>query len=189
MQNVVLMNQVHGNNVVLVTENDLGKTIKDCDGLITNSPQVLLRISVADCLPIFISDSTSNAIGIVHAGWRGLDNQIIKMAIKKMKNKWKVKTGKLKIFIGPHICVNHYEVKTDVSDKFSAYPKCILRINGKIYLDLAAVACEQLIELGVVNANIKIDSACTFETKELHSFRRGDKKGRNTYVFGVNSLD
>ncbi|MBI3578034.1 MAG: laccase domain-containing protein, partial [Ignavibacteriales bacterium] len=44
---------------------------KQCDGLLTNVPQVALVVSVADCVPIFIFDPNNNVVAAVHSGWRG----------------------------------------------------------------------------------------------------------------------
>jgi len=102
MQGLVLMNQIHGNNVVVVGNDDIGKTISDCDGLITSDCDITLCVKVADCLPISLIDKKSHTIGLIHAGWRGLENKIIKNAIKIIGNNIEVK-------IGPHICSKHYE--------------------------------------------------------------------------------
>lgn len=187
MANVVKMEQVHGNNVVVVSKKDIGKTIKECDGLITNSPDVTLRISVADCLPIFISSVESEVIGLVHAGWRGLENKIIANTVNLLNEKFKTKKEKLVVYIGPHICQKHYQVSADVSGKFTQYPNALLRQKGKIFLDLSEVAKQQLIALGVKNENIKVDIECTYENKKLKSYRRGDKTGRSVYLFGSNT--
>lgn len=191
MKNIVKMEQVHGNNVVLVSAKDIGKTIKECDGLITNSPDVTLRISVADCLPIFLSDNFKNAIGLTHAGWRGLDNKIIEKTVGLMKKKFNTKSEDLNIYIGSHICQKHYEIKADVSGKFKLYPKALhfkgLAFKGRrTFLDLGEVAKQQFIELGVKEKNIKIDKECTYENKKLKSYRRGDKIGRSVYLFKLN---
>lgn len=191
MDNIVKMEQVHGNKVVLVSAKHLGKTIKECDGLVTNSSDVTLRISVADCLPIFLSDNINNSIGLVHAGWRGLDNKIIEKTITLMNKKLKVKKENLNVYIGPHICQKHYEIKADVSAKFSAYPKAVtfkdtVFKGRRTFLDLGQVAKQQLKSLGVSVQNIKIDKECTFENKKLKSYRRGDKLGRNIYLFKLN---
>lgn len=191
MENTIKMEQVHGNNVVFVTKKDIGKTIRECDGLITNSSDVTLRIRVADCLPIFLSDIASNSIGVVHAGWRGLDNKIIEKAVLLMSKKLKAKSQSLHVYIGPHICQKHYEIKSDVSDKFKQYPKALTVkdtvLHGRrTFLDLAMVAKEQLMTLGIKKENINIDPKCTYENRELKSFRRGDKKGRSVYLFKSN---
>ena len=40
------------------------------DFLITNQP-IALGVMTADCLPIVMHDTTTHAVGIIHAGWRG----------------------------------------------------------------------------------------------------------------------
>ena len=175
------MEQVHGNNIVRVDKKDEGKTIKNCDALISNDAEVTLSVRVADCLPISIIDKKSLSFGLIHAGWRGLANGVINNTLKKMQLELKIVNCKLKIYIGPHICQNHYEVKNDVSGQFTKYPGSILEKEGKEYLDLAKIAELQLVEAGVKKKNIKIDKTCTFEDLSLPSFRR-DKTSERLIV-------
>jgi len=136
MKDVILMQQIHGNNVVMVGKKDIGTTIPNCDAMITSDPGVTLGVRVADCLPIFVVDEKGRGIGLIHAGWRGLENEIIVKTIQKMENQWKMETGKLKIIIGPHICPEHYEVKEDVASKFSSYVKGVtLNVKTKFSSD------------------------------------------------------
>ena len=41
------------------------------DGLITDTPGLLLAIQTADCLPVIVVDRKQRAAGVFHAGWRG----------------------------------------------------------------------------------------------------------------------
>ena len=54
-EDLVYMNQVHGNNVVIVDENS-SKLIDNCDGIITNIKNLPLMVMVADCIPILFFD-------------------------------------------------------------------------------------------------------------------------------------
>ena len=54
------------------------------DGLITDNPQIILTLKVADCVPVYIFESTLQIIGLVHSGWRGTAGCIVKNAIKEM---------------------------------------------------------------------------------------------------------
>lgn len=158
----VFMQQVHGNHVVRVFKSDSGKIIENCDGLITNDSTITLVVKTADCLPISIVDSENKAIGLVHAGWRGLQKEIIKNAINLMVKEFGSIPSNLKIEIGPHICKKHYEVKSDVSKFF----------DGQKYLDLGKTAINQLVDLKINPQNIEVDKRCTFENLDLPSYRR-----------------
>lgn len=172
MQDVVLMEQVHGNRVIEVDEKDKGSVIKNCDGLVTKDLNIKLCVRVADCLPIIIKTKDKKTHATVHAGWRGLKKDIIKNAIKL--------TGKsVKVYMGPHICVDHYEVKDDVAKFFNKTEIKIKR--NKKYLDLAKIALSQLTNLGVDKKDVKISKRCTFEDKNLFSYRKNKTDKRNLY--------
>lgn len=175
---MVRMQQVHGNCAVRVDKNDDGKVIKNCDSLISNDPNVTLSVQVADCLPISITDKKNLSFGLIHAGWRGLDKKIIGKTIRLMAKEFSSNSKDLKVTIGPHICQKHYEVKTDVSSRFTKFPGVILRKDNKEFLDLAKIAELQLIESGVKKENIKMDKSCTFEDLSLPSFRRNNTSKR-----------
>ena len=179
MENLILMQQVHGNNVVTVGSKDAGTVIPDCDAIITNDPKVTLGVRVADCLPISVTDKKSRTIGLIHAGWRGLEQKIIEKTLQNMIKDFSSNPKDLEIVIGPHICAKHYEVKADVSSKFSDYPGAVLGNGDKVFLDLAKVAKLQLLSLGIKEENIKIDERCTFEDKKFFSFRRDRTEKRN----------
>jgi YfiH family protein len=186
MKKIVYMKQVHGNRVVRVSKKDGGRNIEKCDGLIKNDPKVELCIKVADCLPIFMTDLSSDSVGLVHAGWRGLEKEILKNAINLMHKEFGTEAAQMGVYIGPHICQKHYEVQTDVSKKFKDYPKAVKAQGDKEFLDLALVAKQQLIDLGVKSKNIKIAADCTFESEVLYSYRRDKTENRNKFLFGLN---
>ena len=175
------MNQVHGNNVVVVDSKNIGQVIPECDGLVTNDPNVILVVKTADCLPISITDSNQKVIALVHAGWRGLQKEIIKNSVNILRGEFNCDPKDLKIKIGPHICQIHYEVGKEVSDLFP---------NSTKYLSLKDVAINQLITLGVTEENIEVDPRCTFEDLSLPSYRRGDRNKRietTSHLAGVMS--
>jgi len=177
------MEQVHGNSVVCVGKENYGKIIKECDGLVTNDPGATLSVRVADCLPIFFYSPSTESIGLVHAGWRGLQKGIIKKTLNLMFEKFGSKPGDTTIYVGPHICVKHYEVKSDVAQFFSDYPDATTYSHGKIYLNLGKVAQKQLTDFGVKKNKIKFDDKCTFEEVSLDSYRRGSLVKRTRYLF------
>ncbi len=184
-KNEVGMIQTHGNRVTGVSKKDAGRSIDSCDGLLTNDPEIFLTISVADCIPLALFDSVTGSIGLVHAGWRGLDGKIIKNAVDLMIKNFSVKPENLQAEIGPHICQKHYEVKGGVAARFFEYPDAVRHTKGKMFLDLAKVAEDQLENCGIPPKNIKVEKHCTYEDPSLPSYRRGDMKKRVYYLLRV----
>lgn len=185
MKNIIVMQQVHGKNVVKVNFSDNGKIIKECDGIITNNPKAVLSVHAADCLPLFFYSPTTNSIGVAHAGWRGLENGIIKETVRLLNKEFNVENKELIVFIGPHICQKHYEVGGDVAEKFSDYKNAIKKEKEKTFLDLGETAVLQLISMGVKKKNITVSGDCTFENKNLDSYRRKDMKRKTRYIFTI----
>lgn len=179
---VVNLHLAHSNKVADVFSEDGGKLFERTDGLITNSRNIYLALLVGDCLPVAIADPVNNSIGLIHAGWRGLENGVIKNAVKLLEKKLKAKSKNLIVYIGSHICQKHYEVKNDLVKKFKDYPESVRKIGNKYYLDLGKIAKKQLIDLGVGGKNIRIEETCTFENRNLFSYRRDKTKDRNLFL-------
>jgi YfiH family protein len=74
--------QTHSDEVVVATR---GKTFQGYDALVSNRKGVFLSVTVADCTPILIYDPVKQAVGAVHAGWRGTVRQITAKALQKCK--------------------------------------------------------------------------------------------------------
>lgn len=182
---MIQMQQVHGNKVVRVSQKDDGKIIKNCDGLISNDPNVTLCVRVADCLPISLIDKKTRSFGIIHAGWRGLEKEIIEKAVQLMIKEFLLNPKNLKVIIGPHVCQKHYEVKNDVSLKFARYPNAIMRKEGKEFLDLGKIAIIQLIDEGIKKENIEVNRRCTYEDSNFASFRRDKTQHRTIHSLNL----
>lgn len=163
---LVSAKQVHGNNVVRVTLDDIGKGSKDyetsidnTDALITNTPGLPLFAFYADCVPIFIVDPVQKAIGIVHSGWKGTLNNIAGNTIDAFIKEFHSKPNELIAIIGPYICKDCYEVSDDIIIRFkdSGYIKDSEVLYNK--LDLGNIIEKQLLDKGL--ENIEKTEFCT----------------------------
>lgn len=172
-ETVVSAKLVHMNTVAVVSRNDVGRCIEQTDGLVTNQQGAFLSITVCDCLPIFLFDPMHKAVGLLHAGWRGLDAHIILAGLSKMQKEFGSKPPDMLVGIGPGIDVCHFEVKEDVLNKFTDYQH-IIRVDGQqAFLNLKQVAKQQLMHAGIQEDHIEISPLCTFCEKEMfYSFRR-----------------
>lgn len=163
-KSVVLAQQVHGNKVVAVNNNHKGKQIPDADGLITAEQNLPLAIFTADCLPIFFSCRRKKAVGLVHAGWRGLAHNVISETISVFGREFEIGPEELFVSIGPHIQKCCYEVSKDLNDIFGVSQK-------EKNLELAEIAVRQLNENGV--RGVSVNRNCTCHQNNLFfSFRR-----------------
>lgn len=172
---------VHGNKIVSTHKLQRTQTLLGCDALITNNPKQVLTITVADCLPVYFYDSKNKVIALAHAGWRGLIDNILVNVINSFNNDYQSAPENIYVFIGPHIKTCHFEVKTDVANLF---PSSIqTKQQKKIYLDLGLFAKLQLLDLGVLPANIEVSPECTYcLSNKYFSYRRDKAQGLKTML-------
>lgn len=172
IKNTIAAGLVHGNNVMIVAKNSPVSILPHTDALITDIPGIILTVTVADCLPIYIWDKNRSVAGLIHAGWRGLATGVVRKTINKIVRRYKTDPCDLIVNIGPHIKKCHFEVGPDVFKKFAKYPGAIMHYDKKLYIDLAKITREQLIAAGVNIKNIKVSRDCTYCQKKYFSFRR-----------------
>lgn len=109
--------QVHGNEVAVVTVADKGKgrvrqedAIQGVDALITNEKGIWLTSFYADCVPLYFFDPVHEAIGLAHAGWKGTTLKIAERTIQAMREHFNTEPKELLVAIGPSIGSCCYEV-------------------------------------------------------------------------------
>lgn len=183
---IVTAQLVHGNNVTVVSKKDAGHHMPQTDGLLTDQKGLVLSITVADCLPIFLYDPEKKVVGLLHAGWRGLDAKIIYSAIELLKKRFAVLPENLIVGIGPGIGPCHFAVHEDVLEKFSNYPNTSEKRNNEYFLDLKQIAKQQLIAKNVQTDHIEINNLCTYCEKNMYFSHRRDKTNPiQTMVAGI----
>jgi len=103
--------QIHGNKIAIVNapvESD--KEFSGCDGIITNQRGVALGVHVADCCAVYIVDTKTSAIGLVHSGRKGTELGVVTNAIKQMIDRFRSDPANLIVQLSPCIRPPHYEV-------------------------------------------------------------------------------
>lgn len=107
----VTAEQVHGREVAIVDKSVTdGQRLDGCDGLITDRPDVVLGIYVADCGAVFIADPVRRAIGLVHSGKKGTELGIVARAINLMGERFGSAAEDLIVQLSPCIRPPHYEI-------------------------------------------------------------------------------
>lgn len=162
----------HGTRIAVVSGQNGGQIIDDTDGLITIEPNLGLAMTAADCLLVYVYDPQERAIGLAHAGRRGLADQILTALIEAFRRDVTSQPERLMVGIGPSICPLHYAVRPEEAAPFDRWPEAGRRVGDYVQLDLRQVARRQLTAAGVSLPNISLDGRCTFEEPTLFSYRR-----------------
>ncbi len=182
---IVSPHQVHGRNVVRVGVQDAGRVIPATDALITDAPGVALLLRFADCTPILFYDPGHRALGLAHAGWRGVAAGIAPATVAAMQVAFGTSPAEVWAGIGPTIGPQFYSVGVEVVQAIQAtLPAGVTAAacrNGQWYLDLAGAVAAQLRAVGV--SQIVNSGLCTAgRVDEWYSHRA--ENGR-TGRFGV----
>jgi len=178
---VAIPGQVHGTTVRRVSgPGDYPET----DALISSERGLFLCVSVADCVPILLFDPLHNAVGAVHAGWRGTASAIVVAAVEAMHAEFGTLPAGLIASIGPSASGCCYKVGADVSSQFPGV--FVRKEQGESFVDLKGVNRGQLLNAGLRPGNVELSPYCTISDSSLfHSYRRdGAKSGRMMGVIG-----
>lgn len=178
---VAVGRQVHGNRVrTLGSEPTEGLLLAaDVDGLTTRHTGWLLAATAADCVPVYLYDPPSGALGLLHAGWRGAAKRILPAGLRALGS---LGAGprSIRVHFGPAICGDCYEVDEPVLRA--------LGIGGdRAHVDLRAVLSHQAREGGVAEGHVSVSSWCTrCSGGWLHSHRgEGATAGRMAAYLGL----
>ncbi len=151
---------------------------KEGDALISNRPGVTLGIFTADCIPIFILDRVTRAIGLAHAGWRGSLEGIASKTISEMHTSFGTQFKDCLINLGPAIQKCCYIVSTELLDQFVNRFGIDVKNEDRLCLQTANI--KQLTEIGVPPDSISTSRFCTScNTDIFYSYRaEGGQTGR-----------
>lgn len=182
-ERIIVPRQVHLTEVQAVTSQTKNTDLEGIDAVITNERHLCIGISTADCVPILLYDTKKQAIGAVHAGWRGTVGKIVCKTIQKMQEHYNSFPQDLKAIIGPSISKEAFEVGDEVYDAFATAGFTMSEIaerREKWHIDLWAANFKLLVATGVKMENISIANICTYNDYDtFFSARRlGINSGR-----------
>lgn len=172
-ENWVTAQQVHGTQVRVITAEELGRgaldyvgALPDTDAVITRDWEVPLATFYADCVPVFILDPVTPAIGMAHAGWKGTVGKIPAKTIQEMGKSFGTKAKDCLVGIGPSIGPCCYEVDKVVAEQveqgFDRGGELLTPAGeGKWLLDLWQANRLELLKAGVLSKNITVAGLCT----------------------------
>ena len=190
----VWMQQVHGHDVLRLTAGDAGRVDEPvADGALTTEPGVVCTAMVADCLPVLVAAPDARGVAALHAGWRGLAGAgvmagrgILETGVAALCEAASVDPVDLRVWLGPCIGPNAFEVGADVLIGFGADPaepharfKPVRGADGvpRWLADLPGLARDRLAVLGV--QQVSGGALCTVsDSSRFFSYRRERVTGR-----------
>lgn len=104
------LQQTHS-QILLKTSRNLPELGPQGDALWTDEPDLALAVQTADCLPLLVHSKSEGRVAAIHAGWRGVANQIAVHTIQQVFS-----GSSVDIYLGPYIHFSAFEVQKDVRD-------------------------------------------------------------------------
>jgi len=166
----------------VVDARSVGSAYPEADALVADVPGVVCAIRTADCAPVAFVAGSGDAIGVAHAGWRGLRDGVIQSTVAALRSRT---DSPIRAVLGPCIHVGSYEFGASELEELVARYGTAVRgrtRGGALALDMAAGVAAALAEVDVTDFDdIGID---TFTSVDHHSWRREHADGRNiTYAW------
>lgn len=178
----VWMNQTHSTLVAPVSETS--EQAIESDALVTSSPNLVLSVMTADCLPVLFASKDGTMVGSAHAGWRGLVGGVLENTLQHF-------SGEVTAWIGPAISQDAFEVGEEVRQQFvdvnaSDAEAFYQHKPGKFMADLPLLAKNRLARMGC--HDVTLSGLCTFKDSEnFFSYRRHSNTGRQASFIWIES--
>ena len=174
---IVLGHQVHGTDVSWHEALPPGWLILDGrDGHATAQPGILLTVTVADCIPIYLAVPHTGAIALLHAGWRGSAGGILARGVAALALHAAAKPSQIVMHCGVGICGECYEVGPEVAERFGR--------TGTIRLDLRGALSQQARKLGIRDVSISLSCSAEERSRFFSHRASGGKDGRMVAYLG-----
>ncbi len=177
---VVLGHQVHGVEVMALESGIGWIQVEGIDGWTTTSRGILLTVTVADCVPVYLC-VPGRAVALLHAGWRGTAAGMLQRGITRLAGATGTVPGDIVMHCGVGICGQCYEVGSEVMEG------CGLSVEGAgpFHLDLRDHLVGEARQLGV--GVLTSSGWCSAHDREhFYSHRRsGGADGRMVAYVGM----
>jgi polyphenol oxidase len=171
------LQQVHGHAVAPLVGGVDDDAKPEADAATTETAATVLAVLTADCLPVIVCRRDGSAVGIAHAGWRGLAAGVIDATCRQLATSG----TDLMAWLGPAIGAASYEVGAEVRAAFvdtdaGAADAFAATRPGHWTCDLAALARRRLASVGV--GHVFGGDFDTRNDARFYSYRRDARTGR-----------
>lgn len=178
---VVLGHQAHG--IELRWHEAVAPGWLQVDGVdahATDQPGVLLTVTAADCIPVYLAAPSRGLVALVHAGWRGVAGNILEQVLGEITQREHMRFRDFVIHCGIGICGSCYQVDSEVAQQLTGRPT-----NGKANVDLRSILAGKARQLGV--PEVTISAFCTAHNHDRFFSHRASagNDGRMVAYLGI----
>ncbi len=149
-----------------------------CDGHATAQRGLLLAVTIADCIPIYLA-AGSRMFALLHAGWRGIAAGVLERGVALLGERSGVVPGRMVMHLGVGICGDCYEVGPEVVKALEGR-----RVRRPTQLDLRDVLVQRAARLGM--GEVTRSPHCTSCGRDEYFTHRGSsgRDGRMVAYLG-----
>ncbi len=161
--------QVHGAEIEYIDTKNAGQRFQ-ADGVFSNSNNICLTITTADCMPLIMAEKRSGYFAAVHVGWRSYLSGIVENAFDKFINSG-VNVAEIYCQLGPAIGKCCFEIGKEVAILFE--PEIVFERDGKYFADLRKGILNKLTKIGAKKSNVlNLDECTSCMSDRYYSYRR-----------------
>jgi hypothetical protein len=177
---IVHARQIHRDHVLVHDDVPAGLLVgPDADGHATRRTRILLAVSVADCVPIYVAAPGAPAVALLHAGWRGVAAGILERGLEILRDSFGAGAADLYVHLGPAICGECFQVGPEVPRELG------MADRDASHVDLRALLAHRAIGLGVDPARTTISHFCTRHGESPFYSHRGGCAERQIAVLAL----
>ena len=151
----------------------------DVDGHASAQRGLLLAVTVADCVPVYVAARDGSAWALLHAGWRGIAAGVLERGVGLLASRSGHSAADLAIHLGVGICGDCYEVGPEVVHAVAG--RSVLHAT---HLDLRDALADRAARLGV--REVTRSPHCTACSRDRFFSHRGSggRDGRMVAYLG-----
>lgn len=170
-KHLIWMDQVHSPTIRWIDEvKERDLILPKTDGVLTRQTGVMLITKTADCVPILLWNEKEKVIGALHCGWKGFFAGILE-SFAHTCQEHDLELEDFYAFLGPHLRVQHFEVREDFLQQASPDKKVFVEHHqGKTFYNLTLGVKTFLNSLGLMR--IEDHGIDTYSSPDFYSYRR-----------------
>ena len=172
--------QVHGAQVAWHAGVAPGfHVLDDADGHASAEAGLLLAVSVADCVPVYLAARDGSAFALLHAGWKGIAAGVLDAGLSALHRHAGVRPADVVAHCGVAICGDCYEVGPEVVRAIDGRV-----VRGRSRLDLRGALVRRAEAAGV--HDVTVSPLCTSCDRDRFFSHRasGGASGRQLAYLG-----